>query len=84
MKLGNRVLEARWDESASRWVVKLQNVKTGEQFEDTADAMFRGAGGLNEWKWPDILGLHDFKGKLVHSAEWDESYDYKVSEIDTV
>ena len=78
-KLGNKVLEARWSEDASKWVVKLQNVKTGEEFEDTADAIFRGVGGLNNWKWPQIPGLHDFTGKLVHSANWDPSYDYKVA-----
>ena len=78
MKLGNKVLEARWDESTSKWVVKLQNVKTGEVFEDRGDAIFRGVGTLNSWRWPDIEGLHDFKGKLMHSAEWDSSYDCKV------
>jgi len=25
------------------------------------------------WKWPDIAGLHSFKGKLLHSAKWDHS-----------
>jgi cation diffusion facilitator CzcD-associated flavoprotein CzcO len=30
---------------------------------------------LNEWKWPDIPGLHAFKGKLSHSASYDRSYD---------
>jgi cation diffusion facilitator CzcD-associated flavoprotein CzcO len=24
----------------------------------------------SKWKWPAIPGLHDFKGKLVHSANW--------------
>lgn len=33
------------------------------------------SGILNWWKWPDIPGLHDFKGHLVHSANWDHSYD---------
>ena len=25
---------------------------------------------LSRWRWPDIEGLHDFKGTLVHSANW--------------
>jgi cation diffusion facilitator CzcD-associated flavoprotein CzcO len=29
---------------------------------------------VNQWKWPDIPGLHDFKGKLVHSAGYDPTY----------
>lgn len=31
----------------------------------------------SNWKWPDIPGLHDFGGKLLHSATWDSSYDFK-------
>ena len=27
----------------------------------------------SNWKWPDIEGLHDFKGTLLHTAKWDES-----------
>ena len=32
--------------------------------------LFTGIGGLSRWKWPDIEGLHDFKGTLIHSADW--------------
>jgi cation diffusion facilitator CzcD-associated flavoprotein CzcO len=32
-------------------------------------------GNLNNWCWPKIEGLQRFKGKLIHSANWDESYD---------
>lgn len=35
----------------------------------------------SQWKWPDIPGLHDFKGHLVHSAAWDHSYDYSHKRI---
>lgn len=33
-------------------------------------------GILNNWKWPDIEGLHDFKGPILHSACWDHSVDF--------
>lgn len=29
----------------------------------------------SNWKWPDIQGLHSFKGILQHSAHYDESID---------
>jgi cation diffusion facilitator CzcD-associated flavoprotein CzcO len=35
--------------------------------------------GLTEcsnWQWPKIPGLHSFRGKLLHSAAWDTSYDW--------
>jgi hypothetical protein len=30
----------------------------------------------SNWKWPAIEGLSDFKGKILHSARWDASYDF--------
>ncbi|KAF9492086.1 FAD/NAD-binding domain-containing protein [Pleurotus eryngii] len=42
-----------------------------EEFEDSADVLFTGIGNLNRWYWPDIPGLEDFKGKILHSAQWD-------------
>lgn len=29
----------------------------------------------SNWKWPDVEGLHDFEGDLVHTASWPEGYD---------
>jgi cation diffusion facilitator CzcD-associated flavoprotein CzcO len=34
-------------------------------------------GILNTWKWPEIEGLHDFKGPILHSACWDHSVEFK-------
>ncbi|KAJ8508460.1 hypothetical protein ONZ45_g9267 [Pleurotus djamor] len=42
-----------------------------EEFEDTADVLFTATGSLTRWSWPDIKGLGDFKGKIIHSAQWD-------------
>jgi hypothetical protein len=25
----------------------------------------------SDWRWPEIKGLHSFKGSLMHSANWD-------------
>ena len=29
---------------------------------------------LSKWDWPKIEGLHSFKGKLMHSAAYEEGY----------
>ncbi|KAN0102792.1 FAD/NAD(P)-binding domain containing protein [Hyaloscypha variabilis] len=35
----------------------------------------------NAWKYPDIEGITSFKGKLLHSASWDESYDFQNKKV---
>ena len=78
MKFNQKCIEARWNEETCKWHAKFQKVGSDEIIEDVGDVFMTGSGVLNEWKWPDIKGLHDFKGKLMHSANWDTSYDVTV------
>jgi cation diffusion facilitator CzcD-associated flavoprotein CzcO len=75
MHFKHKAVEARWNQSTSKWHVKVENLDTNEIIEDVADVFMTGSGFLNEWKWPDIPGLHSFKGHLLHSANWDDSFD---------
>lgn len=36
----------------------------------------------SSWKWPNIEGLHDFKGPKIHSANWD--YNVPIDSNTTV
>ncbi|KAI0311859.1 FAD/NAD-P-binding domain-containing protein [Amylostereum chailletii] len=70
--LQHELTHARWDEDSSKWVVRIhRGGDQGEDFEDTCDILFLCIGSLDRWHWPDIEGLREFGGKLVHSAQWD-------------
>ncbi|KAK9245704.1 hypothetical protein V1506DRAFT_537282 [Lipomyces tetrasporus] len=75
IQLNSKIVEARFDEVDALWQVKIQSVDTGEVFSDSGNILYLCVGTLNEWKWPDIKGLHDFKGRLLHSANWDDNWD---------
>ncbi|KPI34293.1 putative sterigmatocystin biosynthesis monooxygenase stcW [Cyphellophora attinorum] len=81
MTFNHQCIEARWNERTSKWHVKFQKVGTDEVVEDIGDVLCTGTGVLNDWKWPDIPGLHDFKGIKGHSANWDTSTDLKDKNI---
>jgi cation diffusion facilitator CzcD-associated flavoprotein CzcO len=49
MKLGYKSLEAKWDDKTSKWNIKMINLRTGEEFVDTADALLTALGILNEY-----------------------------------
>ncbi|KAJ9614291.1 hypothetical protein H2200_002427 [Cladophialophora chaetospira] len=74
IKFQTTVESATWHEDRGQYEVKVRGVD-GSQFEDWCDILISGSGILNSWKYPDIPGLETFKGKLMHSAQWDESYD---------
>ncbi|KAI5814907.1 hypothetical protein BZA77DRAFT_317773 [Pyronema omphalodes] len=74
VKFQSKVIECIWSEADGKW--KLVIEQEGIRFNDECEILINAAGILNHWKWPDITGLHDFKGKLIHSAAWDQDYDY--------
>lgn len=78
MKLSHRVVQASWDDETKKWNLELENLETGESFKDSTDVFIQGIGALNEWRWPEIPGIRDYKGTLLHSAKWDSKYSYKV------
>lgn len=41
----------------------------------TTEFLVSGVGQLNYPRYPDIEGLQDFKGKMMHSSRWDWSYN---------
>ncbi|KAK2781498.1 hypothetical protein FQN52_001608 [Onygenales sp. PD_12] len=76
-KFEHQVAGATWNEDSGKWTVKVENLKTGEMVEDSADVVINCAGVLNKWKWPDIPGLHSFEGTLVHTARYPQDLDLK-------
>ncbi|KAH6986625.1 cyclohexanone monooxygenase [Ilyonectria destructans] len=76
MKFKHMARKAEWNDEEGKWYVEFENLDTGETVSDTADVLCSAVGILNQWKWPSIPNLLDFKGKLAHSADYDPTYDY--------
>ncbi|KAF2865692.1 hypothetical protein BDV95DRAFT_506385 [Massariosphaeria phaeospora] len=68
------VEDATWNEERGQWKVTILG-PDGKRVEDWCDILISGSGVLNSWKYPNIPGLDLFKGKLMHSAKWDNTYD---------
>lgn len=51
----------------------MKNLTTGETFIDEADVVVGARGAFTRTLWPEIDGLWDFAGKIVHSGQWDET-----------
>ena len=75
IKLRHRLEHVEWDHVAGLWRCRVRDLEKDEVFQDSADFFINAGGVLNNWKWPDIPGLSDFTGKLMHSANYEEGYD---------
>lgn len=69
-RLGTAVERADWDEESRRWNVQLDDGTTlSSNFVVSASGLFSTA------STPDIPGLSDFAGRLLHTANWDDAFD---------
>lgn len=82
VQLNSKVVGLHWQDQLGQWKVTVEH--NGIQRVEYADIVISAQGFLNSWKWPNIPGLHNFKGHKVHSAAWDHSYDYSHKRIGIV
>ena len=75
IKVNHRIVGASWDDTKAIWNVRVEDTTSGVVFDDWCDFLLNAGGILNNWKWPDIPGLHSFSGQLIHSANWPEDAD---------
>ncbi|KAK5123775.1 hypothetical protein LTR85_002411 [Meristemomyces frigidus] len=81
IKLRHQVEHAAWNSEEGVWKFKIKDLRTGDVFDDEAEFFINAGGVLNNFKFPDIPGLHDFKGKLMHSAAYEEGYPLKDKRV---
>jgi cation diffusion facilitator CzcD-associated flavoprotein CzcO len=78
VRFGCKVEAARWDDDAKVW--RLQT-SAGEV---TGDVLVTAHGFLSEPAVPRFDGIETFHGEVMHSAEWDPSYDVSGKRVGVV
>lgn len=75
---------AKWMESSSTWHVFLHNMRTGEDFIHEAKVLISAVGGYTNPKYPELPGIENFQGPVVHTARWDQDYDLRGRNVAVV
>lgn len=78
VRTNTNVESATWDEDAGRWIVETDSGTV------RARMLVPGMGPLADPRIPDIEGLEDFEGDVMHSARWDHSVDLKGKRIASI
>jgi len=71
MRFNTTVEGARWDGDAQVWRVALSD---GETL--SAQFLIAATGFLCQPRTPDITGIDTFGGRIIHTADWDDSYSF--------
>ena len=82
MQFNTEVSQAVFDEQQGLWAININDVKKPNNVEKiTAKAVISCVGGLVDPALPDIKGIHDFKGKVFHTARWNHDFDLKDKKV---
>ncbi|KAL2282866.1 hypothetical protein FJTKL_10252 [Diaporthe vaccinii] len=85
IKTQHKVVRCAWNAETKKWTVQVHKTDTGETVEENdIDFVITARGQLNEVAWPQVPGLETFRGKLLHSAEWDEEYDFRNKRVGVI
>ncbi len=79
MRLGRAIVDASFDEPAGRWHLNLDD---GSRI--TARFFVCSTGQLSIARWPDIPGLADFQGRLLHTGRWPADADLAGKRIGVI
>jgi cation diffusion facilitator CzcD-associated flavoprotein CzcO len=70
IRFNTTVEGARWDEEVELWRVALADGSTL-----SARFLITATGFLSQPHTPEIPGIHDFEGKVIHTTEWDDGFE---------
>jgi len=73
LMLGTKVRSVRWNPDTWSWDCQLD--RGGHAATVTADVVVCAVGLFGSPKLPDIAGLTDFGGAIMHTARWDHAVD---------
>jgi len=74
IRFGHDLEESRFDEERRVWQLTLRG-PGGEAIEREANAIVSAAGLFSTPKLPEVPGLEDFEGTVIHPTEWPEDLD---------
>lgn len=69
-----------WDDKTCTWTVTVRN-PDGSSEALVVNAVINGHGPVNRLKMPDIAGLSDFSGPVVHTAAYPADLDVKGKRV---
>jgi cation diffusion facilitator CzcD-associated flavoprotein CzcO len=78
IRFHHRVVKAQWSSQAARWTVEVQRTDTGETQRMSASFLYMCSGYYNysEAFTPELPGIGNFSGRVIHPQFWPEDLDY--------
>jgi cation diffusion facilitator CzcD-associated flavoprotein CzcO len=83
IRFHSRVVAASWSSAEARWTLDVVNGETGEHTQLAARFVFSCAGyyKYEAGYTPDLPGIGEFGGRVVHPQQWTADIDYQDKRV---
>ncbi|KEF57047.1 uncharacterized protein A1O9_07237 [Exophiala aquamarina CBS 119918] len=80
IRFNHKLVSAVWSNERGQWDLELEAASNDgsrrpQIVKRSSNFLINASGFLNNWKWPEVPGLHDFAGPLIHSADWQKDQE---------
>ena len=75
LMLGTHLRRARWNEDSWQWELELHRHGVDRATTIDVDVVVSAVGLFGSPKLPEISGLDEFRGALMHTSRWDDTVD---------
>lgn len=80
-RLRSVITSAVYEEPTSTWLLQVTNLNTRQSYPHRCKVLFMAIGVLTVPQDCDIPGRKAFKGRILHTARWDESVSTENSDV---
>lgn len=83
-RFNTRVVTVDWDETRQLYHVTVEDEKTRTESIIDAEVVISCTGILEQPRYPDIEGVDNFKGEMMHSARWNHQINLAGKRVGVV
>lgn len=80
VRLSTTLLSATWDEASATWLLEVRG-PDGATEQRRSRVLICATGLFSTPNLPDIAGIEEFGGRIVHTTSWDHDYDLSGKRI---
>ncbi|KAF7593317.1 hypothetical protein BBP40_011697 [Aspergillus hancockii] len=81
MTFSTEVVKCVWRDDASRWILCLRDLRSGNEYTHECQILFGATGQLVEPRPCDIPGAQDYGGAIFHSARWNHNVNLEDKNV---
>ena len=71
----------QWNDATQKWIVEVEDIVSGQRYTQTCQVLVSCVGGLTNPRHVMFPGMSNFRGVVMHTAEWDHTINFSGKRV---